>query len=197
MAKDDVAPITELGRIVGLFVGEETQAKIMEGSERIGDASAEELAAWLKGVVDRLDALVDEETRTEIMVNMGVNCARVNSSHIDRALAKRRQFETLEAFLEAEEKNPSPGTRLVREGDVVHQCYEPRSAFQVRCFCSLWRGLASDENVSPTWCQCSKGFVMKLWEAYVGRPVQVEFVESCIAGAEGCKFAVHLEAKES
>ena len=111
---------------------------------------------------------------------------------IEQALAKRRQFQTLDEFLVAEVQAPSKGTRLEREGDVVYQYYDPRSGFQVRCFCSLWRGLGDDEEASLTWCQCSKGFVMKLWEAYVGSPVKVDLVESCIAGAEECKFAVHL-----
>jgi hypothetical protein len=196
MTQNDVAPITELGRIVGRFVGEEAKAKIMEGSEGIGDASAEEVATWLRGVMDRLDALVDEETRTQIMENMGLNCAQVNSSHIDTALAKRRQFETLEAFLEAEEKDPSKGSRIVREGDTIYQYYDPRAGFGVRCFCSLWRGLQDDQNASLTWCQCSKAFVAKLWEAYMGRPARVELIESSIAGAKECKFAVHLGSRE-
>jgi hypothetical protein len=193
MGKDDVGPITEFERLVGQFAGEEARQKIMAGSEGIAAASAEEVAAWLRAVVDRLDALLDDSTRTAIMESMGFSCAEMNRSHIDRALARRRKFDTLEAFLEAEERKPARGTRLVREGDVVYQYFDPRSSFRVRCFCSLWRGLADDENASLTWCQCSKGFVTKLWEAYLGRPAKVELLASCIAGAQDCKFAVHLQ----
>ena len=192
MGKDDVGPITELGVLVARFAGEETRETIMAGSEGIADASAEEVAAWLKGAMDRLDALVDEATRMQIMENLGFNCAEVNRSHISRMVAKREKFATLEDFLEAEERKPTRGTRLLREGDVVYQYYDPRSSYKVRCFCGLWRGLAPDENASPTWCHCSRGFVMKLWEGYLGRPAKVELVECCIAGAEECKFAVHL-----
>ena len=192
MGKDDVGPITELGVLVGRFAGEETRETIMAGSEGIADASAEEVAAWLRGAMDRMDALVDEATRMQIMENLGFNCAEVNSSHISRMVAKREKFATLEDFLEAEERKPTRGTRLLREGDVVYQHYDPRSSYKVRCFCSLWRGLAPDENASLTWCHCSRGFVTKLWEAYLGRPAHVELVESCITGAEACKFAIHL-----
>ena len=192
MTKDDVAPITELGRLIERFAGEEAQKRIVAGSERIADATPREVAAWLKGALDRLDALVDEPTRVQIMEHLGFNCAEMNRSHIERAIEKRKEFKTLEEFLEAEEKNPAPGTRLVREGDVVYQHYDPLSAFNQRCFCSLWWGLPDDENASLTWCQCSKGFVMKLWEAYLERPAQVELIESCISGARECRFAVHL-----
>lgn len=192
MGKDDVGPVAELGQLIGRFAGSETQEKVMAGSGGIADATGEEVATWLRGTMERLDALVDEGIRAQIMENMGFNCAEMNRSHIKRALAKRRKYETLEEFLEAEEQRPSKGTRLEREGQVVYQYFDPRSSFKVRCFCSLWRGLGADENASRTWCQCSKGFVMKLWEAYLGRPAKVELLDSCIAGAPECKFAIHL-----
>jgi predicted hydrocarbon binding protein len=192
MGKDDVGPINELNVLLGRFAGEEAREAVMAGSEEVPDASAEEVAAWLRGVMDRLDALVDEGTRMQVMENLGFNCAEVNRSHIGRMVAKRNKFATLDEFLAAEERKPTRGTRLVREGDVVYQYYDPRSSFKVRCFCSLWRGLAPDEDASLTWCHCSRGFVMKLWEAYLGRPAEVELLESCISGAEACKFAIQL-----
>jgi hypothetical protein len=192
MAQNDLGPINELGATIGRFVSEEVRDQIMAGSAEVAGGSGEAVTAWLRGAIDRLDSLVDEPTRVQIMEQMGFNCAEMNRSHVERALAKRNAFETLEAFLEAEEREPQPGTRLVREGNVVYQHYRPLQSFGRRCFCSLWHGLGDDENGSLTWCHCSKGFVMKLWEAYVGSPVKVELVESCIAGAEECKFAIHL-----
>jgi hypothetical protein len=194
MGKDDVGPIGELGMLVGRFAGETTRQSIMEGSDQIASASAEEVATWLRGAMERLDAQVDEHTRTLIMENMGFNCAEMNRSHIDRMVSRRDKFDTLDEFLESEEKVPVRGTRLTRDGQVVYQHYNPRSSFNTRCYCSLWRGLGDDENAPLTWCQCSKGFVMKLWETLLGEPVEVELVESCIAGAQECKFAIHLPA---
>ena len=191
MTKDDVGPITELEMEIGHFAGEEAKKKIVEGSEQIADLSPEEVAEWLKNTMNKLDTLIDEKIRIQIMENCGFNCAEINKNHIENTLAKREKFKTLDEFLDAEEKNPAQGTRLVREGDIIYQYYDP-SAFKVRCFCSLWRGLKDNETVSPTWCLCSKGFVMKLWEALLGRPAKVELVESCISGAKQCKFAVHL-----
>lgn len=191
MTKEDVGMITEIGMEIGQFAGEKVKKKIMEGSEQVADLSAEEVAHWLKNAMDKLDALVDEKTRVQIMENCGFNCAEMNKSHIEQALEKRKQFKTLDEFLAAEEKTPAQGTRLVRDGDIVYQYYDP-SAFNTRCFCSMWRGLREDETASLTWCQCSKGFVMKLWEAYLGRPAAVELVGSCISGAKECTFVIHL-----
>ena len=192
MTEDDVGMITEIGMMVGQFGGEEVKQEFMERSEVVADASPEEVAEWLRHAIDKLDTLVDERTGMQIMENCGFNCAQMNKSHIESARAEREKFKTLDEFLEAEEKNPTKGTRLFRDGDIVYQYYDPRSSFNVRCFCSMWRGLRTDETVSLTWCQCSKGFVMKLWEAYLGRPAEVELIESSIAGAKECKFAIHL-----
>lgn len=190
MTEEDVGMITEIGMMISQYAGEDVRQNIMKGSDQIVDLSPEEVVEWLKNAMDRLDALVDEKTRTQIMEHCGFNCAEMNKSHIENALEKRNKFKTLDEFLQAEEKNPMKGTRIVRNGDVVYQYYDP-SAFDVTCFCSMWRGL-KDKNVSLTWCQCSKGFVMKLWEAYLGRPATVELKESCIAGAKECTFVIHL-----
>ena len=109
--------------------------------------------------MDRLDALVDERTRIEIMENCGYKCAEMNSGAIEQAKAKRKKYENVDEFLEAEQQNPTKGTRLVREGDVLYQFYTPR-ALGVKCFCSLVN--ATEEKVSLTYCHCSKGFVKKL-----------------------------------
>lgn len=192
MGKDDVAPIRELERLTIRFAGKDVAQRVMEGVDRVPDCTAEQLAEWLRGVIDRLDAEVPEDSRMRIMESLGFQCAEMNSSHIEKALEKRRRFDSLEAFLVAEEKHPGKGTKLVREGDIIYQCYDPMGGYEVRCFCSLWRGLTAGQSASPTWCQCSKAFVMKLWEAYVGQPVPVELVGSCIAGASECRFRIHL-----
>jgi len=113
------------------------------------------------------------------------------TEHVDPMIVKRKEFETLDEYLEAEQENPSPGYRIVREGDVVYVYYGPRT-MNVRCYCSLWHGLPDSENASLTWCGCARGFLEKVWEGILERPVKVEVLESSIAGAQECKFAVHL-----
>ena len=193
MTKDDVGPITEFGKLMGKIAGEEIQTQVMTGSEAIASAAPEEVAAWLKAAVQRLDALVDEPTRAQIMTQMGCNCAAMNKAHVEKMWAKQRKFETLDAFIAAEEKRPSRGSRLVRDGNIVYQFYTPRASFKCRCYCGLWRGLPDNETVSATWCQCSKGFVATVWEGHVGHPVKVELVNCALSGGEECQFAIHLD----
>ena len=193
MTKKDAAMVEEIGRNLDRFAGETLRKKVMEGSEKIATASDKDVAEWVKSAMDRLDALVDEKTRIQVMENCGYNCATVNKSHIERGKARRKKYKSTDEFLEAEQRKPIRGTRLVREGDVLYQFYTP-SLFTrpVRCYCGLLRGLPANENVSPTYCHCSKGFVKKFWESVLERPVEVELIQSAVSGSQECKFAIHL-----
>ncbi len=46
--------------------------------------------------------------------------------------------------------------------------------------------------VSPTYCQCSKGFAERMWERVLGRPAKVEVLETAVTGAKECKFRIRL-----
>jgi hypothetical protein len=190
--------IRAIGENVERLAGEDVRKRVMEGSEQITDSSSPaEVAMWVKGAMERLDNLVDEQTRSQAMLNCGYRCIAAHKSVTTKMRARRAQYQTLDEFLQAEERNPSRGARLTREGSIVYQFYTPRSmARPVRCYCPLLRGLPNDETVSLTYCQCSRGFVEKVWEKVLGRPVWVELVESCAAGAPECKFAIHLETTD-
>ncbi len=191
-----VFQIYEIGENMERFAGEDVRKKVMEGSGQITPSSKpEKVAKWVKGAMERLDDLVDEEARSRIMMNCGYNCAFINKSPIEKAKARRRKHKTVDEFLEAEQRNPPAGTRLAREGDIIYQFYTPRSFTRpMRCYCSLLRGLPDNETISLTYCECSKGFVQKYWEGILERPVEVELLESCVSGAQECKFAIHLNA---
>jgi len=186
--------IESIERQIDFFAGEDVRRKVMEGSDKITEkTNKKKIAMFVKAAMERLDASVDEETRIKIMENCGYACAKINRKAIDKFIAKRRKFKTLDDFLEAEQRNPSVGTRLERQGCMVYQFYTPQSFTRpVRCYCGLLRGLPADETVSLSYCQCSKGFVEKVWEAILEKPVKVDLLQSVVSGAKECKFAIHL-----
>jgi hypothetical protein len=179
---------------IGRFAGEAVGKKIIEGCGKITDKSSKkEFAEWAKCAMEKLDELVDEETRFKIMESCGCNCIEVNKRVVEKAKARRRKHRSIDEFLEAEQKNPMRGTRLVREGKVLYQYYTPKSFTRpLRCYCGVMRGLSPNETVSLTYCHCSKGFVQKLWESVLERSLGVEVLQSAISGAEECKFAIHI-----
>ena len=194
MAKGCAIQINIIGEHVARLAGEQAREQVMAGSEAItASSSPAKVACWVQGAMARLDALVDEETRRRIMGDCGRNCALAHQGTIDRRKAQRRRYATEDAFLEAEQRNPAVGMRLVREGDVVYQFYTPHDyRHPMRCYCSLTRGLPEGETASLTFCECSRGFVQETWEQILGRPVRVEVLESAVSGARECKFAIYL-----
>jgi predicted hydrocarbon binding protein len=186
--------LVSMRKNVEALAGEATSEKIMEGSEEITEKTDKmRTAEWVRGAMERLDALVGEETRIQIMENCGRDCADVNKRLIDRAKLRRKRVKSADEFLEAEQKKPMTGTRLVREGNVLYQFYTPKAFTRtMRCYCGLLRGLPDRATISKTYCHCSKGFVKKFWESVLERPVKVELIQSAVSGANECKFAIHL-----
>jgi hypothetical protein len=179
---------------VQALAGEMINKKVMEGSEEITEKTDKrKIAEWVKGAMERLDSLVKEETKVQIMENCGRNCADVNKKVIERAKARRKKFKSAEEFLEAEQKKPMTGTKLAIEGNMLYQFYTPRAFTRpMRCYCGLLRGLPDEETVSKTYCYCSKGFVKKFWESVLEKPVTVDLIQSAVSGADECEFAIHL-----
>ena len=61
------------------------------------------------------------------------------------------------------------------------------------CHCPWAReAIRSREKVAPIFCHCSAGFHKKPWEAALGQKIQVDVLESVLAGADRCRFAIHL-----
>lgn len=192
-----VKPLQELGRTIEQCAGLDIARQVMAGSETLKDSSKlPKVATWMQGAMERLDSLVDEGTRAQIMIQCGQNCALMNKGVIEKARARRRKYPNDDAYIDAEQQNPPPGSRVVREGDTLYQYYTPRSfTHPMRCYCSLWKGLPADQTTSLTYCHCSQGFVQKVWESVLERPFTVEVVGSCITGEEECKFVLHLEPR--
>jgi hypothetical protein len=186
--------IKVLGENIERFAGSAVRAKVMQGSERITAKSGPaEIAAWVKDAMKRLDKLVDKKERIQIRENCGYVCAQENRSMIERARARRKMSQDIGRFFESEQRKTLSGTRLVREGNMLYWYFTPHSFSRpMRCYCSLLKGLPEAETVSTTYCLCSQGFVKKYWESVLGKAVRVELLESCLTGAQECKFAIHL-----
>jgi hypothetical protein len=194
MSNRTAGQIQEIGGHIEEFAGAETCAKVMQNSEKAGKSSnPEKIALWVKEAIDRLDGIVDKDTRDRIMSTCGHNCCATNNRMVKAAQNRRQKFPTEDAFLKAEMEKPAKGTRLELHGNMLVQIYTPHNYTRdIRCFCSLMRGLPEDVNASPTYCQCARGFVETYWAGALGRPVRVEVKETAISGGNECKFNIHL-----
>jgi predicted hydrocarbon binding protein len=192
--------MAKLGALVAMekclegVLGKGIAEEVMGRSEEITEnTDKRKTALWVKNAIERLDDLVDEKTKVQAMQNCGYNCAKKNSKVIERAVTRRKRYASIDDFLAAEQKNPPKGTKLAREGNIVYQTYTPQSFTRpMRCYCSLLRQLPKEDTVSLTYCNCSKGFVEKYWEAILQKPAKIDLLQSAISGAKECTFAIHL-----
>jgi len=194
MGKKDKDMIHVLGIATEQHAGASARAKVMAGSERLNSKSGPaEIAAWMKGAMDRLDAAVPADRRSAVRASCGAACAESNRKMIDRARAKFIKASSLEEYVAREKKKPLAGTAIDLQGEVLIWRFLPQSFSPPRrCFCGLMKGLPPDAAVSPTYCLCSVGFVETYWAGVLDKPVRVELLESCLSGGSECRFAVRV-----
>jgi hypothetical protein len=194
MTKATAGQIAEIGGRIEEFAGKKVRDKVMEGSEKAAKSTDRaQTAIWVKQAIDRLDAATTPEKCKQIMTACGHTCIAHNKGLANGIKNRRQKHANEEAFLTAEIKKPIKGIRLERQGDILIQYYTPRTySTPRRCFCGLMVALPEGVNLSPTYCQCSRGFVEKYWEGALGRAVKVEVKETCMTGADECKFIIYL-----
>jgi hypothetical protein len=194
MTKATAGQIAEIGGQIEKVAGKKVKDKVMEGSEKAAKLTDRaQTALWVKDAIDRLDAAATPEKCEQIMTACGHSCIARAKGLANGLKNRRLKYKTEEEFLAAEIKKPVKGIRLERQGNILVQYYTPRTYGKPRrCFCGLMVALPEGVNVSPAYCQCSRGFVEKYWEGALGRPVKAEVIETCLTGANECKFIIHL-----
>lgn len=142
---------------------------------------------WLQRLLASMDTILDPRTRSRLMQSCGRACY-IQAFGI--APDEKPSPEVLESFLRAGAEN---GTK--RDGDTVYFQYtnvNPQGTGipDGRCLCPFVE--SGPERLSPTYCQCSAGYVKELFERMTGSPVEVEVVESLRTGGTLCRFKVNL-----
>jgi hypothetical protein len=194
MASKVAGQIRELGGHIKEIAGAKVRDKVMEGGEKAAKFSdRQKIALWVKEAIDRLDGCTTPEKCKQIMAACGHSCIAHNNRMTQAVKARRQKYKTEEEFLKAEAKRPAKFTRMELQGKTLVQYYTPHtSSTPRRCFCGLMYALPEAVNASLTYCQCSRGFVEKYWEAALGRPVKVEVAYTALTGGDECKFIIHL-----
>ena len=92
--------------------------------------------------------------------------------------------------------NAFPGERkLERKGDVVHYEYiQGAGSHTAKGQCGCPMIALGHLKPTPLWCKCGTNFEKAMFEAVVGRPVQVELLDSPLTtGSDSCRWLIHLK----
>jgi len=133
---------------------------------------------WIKSLLTALESELDEKTRARILENCGRNC--ITHSFILRAKACKKDAKNQKEFLD---KLSKVWKHLHLEGDNVYVVYE-------KCYCPFVK--AYPEKLSPTWCNCSRGWIKELFESTLEKPVDVKLEKSIKQGDNICKFKIKI-----
>lgn len=132
---------------------------------------------WVKNLMDSMDAHLDEEAKIALMESCGRACARVGP--IRSAEACQGDLDRLLSTLG---KWIGKGN-VRRDGNVVHIVY-------TKCLCHLVA--EGPPRLPHTYCYCSRGWLKEMFETVVGKPVDVDLINSIKRGGQQCSFTVQL-----
>lgn len=76
------------------IAGEKIRKKVLEGSEKLTSSSSQkEIVGWTKGAMERLDALVDEKKRIEIMTGCACQYPKSELHEIRKAYEESQDID--------------------------------------------------------------------------------------------------------
>ena len=92
--------LSKLSSCLDEIVGEDTRRKILQGSKRLtSDSPPDEIIEWTKLAMDRLDALVDQEKKIEIMTGCACQYPESELTEIRDAYAKTKDISLAHKML--------------------------------------------------------------------------------------------------
>jgi len=195
------------------FADADVRNEVLAGSETFnGDTDIEELAAWMKGAMERLCSLVDDDTAKIIMTHNA--CRFIEEAFLGDTVGelvklkavygKNRDIDEIIRLMNEDRSfnGASMFPEYERKGKVLYQTKKPCQVKEFEgakdkyekqlyyCYCPFVK--AAHDKIPTVYCNCGAGFNKFIWEEIVEGEVDIEVVESVLDGAECCTFAIYL-----
>jgi hypothetical protein len=142
---------------------------------------------WVRRFFDALDQTLDEPSRKKLLMANGKACFSAYAGPPKRppgpdALEKFSQW----VARSGKEKGYSMDGKVITF-EFVGSAETGQASPEKICLCPMAEAQAAGK-ISPTYCLCSVGYVKEMHERILGRPVEVELVDSILRGGPRCKF---------
>lgn len=153
------------------------QANEKKSGQKAKDPNQKFKEDWITSLMQKLDSQLDEQTRVKLMESCGRDCARRGAIRLAESCKGdvEKLVKTLAEYLGKENS--------YIEGSVIHLGYS-------KCLCDLVA--EGPERLSDTYCICSRGWVLEMFETAAQKPVKVELLQSIKRGHPSCKFLIKL-----
>ena len=132
---------------------------------------------WLKSLLKNMDEQLDETERMKLMESCGRDCARRQAIKIAKSCKG-----DLDQFLKKLTSILGSGN-VQKQKEIIHLKYS-------KCYCHLVN--KNIDRLSRTYCFCSRGWVMEMFETCTGKPVRVELLKSIKQGHSHCHFTIRF-----
>jgi len=163
-----------------LLKGQEAQTKTDKAGQerRAREFEKRFKEAYILTLMENMEKQLDEKTRTKLMEDCGRACARRGGMFkmAQECRGNVKKFIEISAGQLGKEN-------VFLDGDTVHWGYP-------RCFCELVA--EGPARLPGTYCRCSVGWVLEMFETVAQKPVKVDLVQSVKQGAPSCQFLVRL-----
>lgn len=153
------------------------QTEEKESPKESKDMNQKFKEGWITSLMKNMDEQLDEETRVNLMEACGRACARRWAIRLAESCKGdvKKLLDTLAKHLGKENS--------YIEGNIIHLGYN-------KCLCHLVA--EGPERLSNTYCNCSRGWALEMFETASGRPVKVELLRSIKRGHPSCQFLIVL-----
>lgn len=146
-------------------------------TEKTGDPDAAFRESWVRNFLKNLDASMDPMERAAFMESNGRDCARRSAIRLaESCKGDMAGFtEKLGAWVGKENVRFQDGKVVL----IYRECYCPMVS-KIR------------EKIPDTWCECSRGWVVQMFETVAGRPLNVAMQSTIKRGDPVCRFEVEV-----
>lgn len=175
-----------IGRFAKMLINEtnqKTTEKIMKDTDKYGKLNYQEKAVWWNETMNRLEKEVGKKSAIKIVQSCGRMCCGITSRK--RVKQIKSQSKSIKELIDNLNKIGLGGHRLkLKDDKTITGGYN-------RCYCGQVKQ-TQEPFTSLTYCYCSTGWYQQLFETALGRPVEVEILQSIICGAKTCEFVIHI-----
>lgn len=172
-----------------IFADDDKKAKAGDTKETPKEVKVEFMKKWMKRFMNQLDQHIDEPTRQALMRSNGKACYR-------EAYGDSRSFKDgnnhINEFVEKYRKWTGVPESIRVEGNTIYYEYvgAPNGVKVADGYCLCCVVEDGPKELSPTYCNCSVGYVTEMFKDITNREVIVTLKESLRSGGKKCRFEI-------
>ena len=172
----------------------EMERRMVKATETPSSRVAEKARVWLKDLMDNMDAILDEKMKRNLMNACGRSCyvnafGVASQTEVSPQLAEAWMKYLKDAGFEIQDHGSVTVVHFGWKRD--HQ--NPLTGLMLSdgyCMCELAESIP--KGLSPTFCNCSAGYIGEMFKRYLGKAVRVEVLETLISGGSECRFRIEI-----